>query len=93
MDYIVFFYGDEEIVSLTADDVLFGEYADFKENDWKPLQDEIINVKAIFNDELYEACIIAAATTSCTELVEKLHLFQSRKKINLAKLILSLIHI
>lgn len=56
MQFIVFFYEDREIVILEEEDVFLGEYAKFTRSDW--LKPGEYKVRALYNDNIYDACIL-----------------------------------
>lgn len=100
MKYLVYFITDKQIVLLEEEEVMLGNYESFSLEDWKshPMN-EIVHLKATYDDEIYDAALLQVWPDECTDtsvdLIKKLRSLVQLKKFTarkLASLFSSIVH-
>lgn len=56
MKFVVYFYSDREVLELPDTDIITEDNWNFE--DWKRSGEQEVRVKAYYNDEVYEACVL-----------------------------------
>lgn len=75
MKFLVFFDIDLQIVLLHEDDVMLGDYAEYTTDQWRALALKEVNVKAIYDDLVFDASVLMMIPDDddpCIELLSKL---------------------
>ena len=81
MKYLVYFYKNNpehmrmQVVLLSESQLILGEYHEWSLEDWRQLREEEVKVRAIYDDDVYLACILMVVTEeedNCDELIRKL---------------------
>ena len=62
MKFVVYFYEDKAVEELEEDDVILGNFAEYQLEEWKKAHECM--VKAIYNGEVYDACVLQVCVQS-----------------------------
>ena len=73
MQYMVFFFADEEVVVANEEDVILGEQEGFSLDDWRRAGET--RVKVLYGDDCYDACVLQVRTCLHAYLIGRLLIF------------------
>lgn len=58
MQFMVYFYKDREIIIISEDDLISEIYHNYTMDDWEKTGNKECRVKVLYNDEIFDACVL-----------------------------------